>query len=179
MPKNHAVVNTMHCTCVDVDAYKAVGIGEVDMDNGTFVSLDEIANNAGVITGFEFKVKLPQANATGLWMVRTPVPGSSKLLEAHIYKDPRYFYNEKGEPMSLCYLNPGVDVIEVTGEAFADGSTPKDQPTYKFASVNAQGKLVVAQNAPAQGTYFDLLGKHHIDCGQELVPSYVLKCAKN
>ena len=179
MPNNHTICNTMHCTCWDVDAYKGVGIATVDMDNGTLVSLGDIAKSGNAITGYQFNVTVPAANATGLWMVRTPVPGTSDQLDAHFYADPRYFYNEAGKPMSLCYMNPGVDVVEVTVEGFAAGNTPVDQPSYTFASVDTNGKLVMANAAPAQGTYFVLLGEGYIDIGQEIVKTYVLKCMRN
>lgn len=177
MPNNHTVVNTMHCTCWDVDAYKSVGIANSDMDNGTFVTLGDIANSNNAITGFQFNVTAPAENAVNLWMVRTPEPNGT--LESQVYSDPRYFYNVANRPMSLCYMNPGVDVIEITAEGFASGSAPTDQPTYKFASVNTNGKLVIAQTAPEQGTYFALLGTHTIDVGQTLLTSYVLKCMRN
>lgn len=183
MPNTHAVVNLMHCAAWDVDAYNIAGISETDVDNGTLMSVGNITTSTqtatGRVTGFQYSVSVPAANATGLWIAKTPIPGTYTGLDAHVFNDPRYFYNEAGQPISLAYLVPGVDVIEVTGAAFATGSTPTDQPTYTFASVNASGKLVIAQSAPAQGTYFALLGTHHIDCGQELVTSYVLKCMRN
>ena len=185
MPNNHAVVNLMHCAAWDVDAYNIAGICETDVDNATLLSVGNITTNAaqsaasGVVIDFAYNVSVPAQNATGLWIAKTPIPGTSSSLEAHVYSDPRYFYNEAGKPISLAYLVPGVDVIEVTAEAFASGSAPSNQPTYTFASVNTSGKLVIAQSAPANGTYFALLGSHVIDCGQDLVTSYVLKCMKN
>ena len=179
MPNNHAVVNTMHCTCWDVDAYKGVGVAASDMDNGQFVSLGSIAKNGKAITGYQFTVTAPASNATGLWMIRTPIPGTNNELDTHFYADPRYFYNKAGEPMSLCYMNPGVDVIEITADGFATGAAPTDQPSYTFASVGTDGKLAVAQTAPAQGTYFAILGEGYIDIGQEIVTTYVLKCMRN
>lgn len=183
MPNNHAVVNMMHSVCWDVDAYNIAGICESDVDNGTLLSIGSITTStgtaAGSVTGFQYNVVLPAANATGLWIAKTPIPGTYSGLDAHIFSDPRYFYNEAGEPISLGYLQAGVDVIEVTPEAFASGSAPSDQPTYTYISVNTSGKLVIAQSAPASGTYFELLGSHYIDCGQDIVTSYVLKCARN
>lgn len=181
MPNTHAVVNLMHATAWDVDAFNIAGICETDVDNGTLLSVGKIATfqDTTNISGFQYNVALPVANATGLWIAKTPIPGTSDMLETHVYNDPRYFYNQAGKPISMAYLLPGVDVIEVTAAAFAAGSAPSDQPDYTFVSVNINGKFVIAQAAPAQGTYFTLLGTHYIDCGQEIVTSYVLKCARN
>lgn len=179
MPNTHAVVNLMHCAAWNVDAYNITGICSTnDVDNGTLLSVGAIANTSGAITGFQYTATLPQTNATGLWIAKTPVPGTFTGLDAHVYSDPRYFYNEQGQPISLAYLVPNVDVIEVTAAAFASGSEPSTQPSYNYATVNASGELVIA-NAVGTGTTFSLLGTHYIDCGQELVPTYVLKCVKN
>lgn len=183
MPNTHAVVNLMHCAAWDVDAYNISGVCATDVDNATLLSVGGITTSTttatGAVTDFQYSVAAPSANATGLWIAKTPVPGTYTGLDVHVFADPRYFYNEAGQPISLAYLVPGVDVIEVTGAAFASGSAPTNQPTYTFASVDTSGKLVIAQSAPASGTYFALLGTHHIDCGQELVASYVLKCMRN
>lgn len=183
MPNTHAVVNLMHCAAWDVDAYNISGVCATDVDNGTLLSVGGITTSTttatGAVTDFQYSVAAPSANATGLWIAKTPVPGTYTGLDAHVFADPRYFYNEAGQPISLAYLVPGVDVIEVTGAAFASGSAPTDQPTYTYASVNTSGKLVIAQSAPASGTYFTLLGTHYIDCGQDIVTTYVLKCVRN
>lgn len=184
MPNTHAVVNLMHCAAWDVDAYNISGVCQTAVDNGTLLSIGNITTNAasnaasGAVTDFMYNVSVPQANATGLWIAKTPVPGTYTGLDAHVYADPRYFYNEAGQPISLAYLVPGVDVIEVTAAAFASGSEPSTQPSYTYATVNTSGQLVIA-NAEGTGTTFALLGNHYIDCGQELVTTYVLKCIKN
>lgn len=184
MPNTHAVVNLMHCAAWDVDAYNISGVCKTAVDNSTLLSVGNITTNAasnapsGAVTDFMYNVSVPQANATGLWIAKTPVPGTFTGLDAHVYSDPRYFYNEAGQPISLAYLVPGVDVIEVTAEAFQSGNAPSDQPSYTYATVNTSGKLVIA-NAAGNGTTFALLGTHYIDCGQDIVTSYVLKCIKN
>lgn len=182
MPNTHAVVNLMHCAAWDVDAYNIAGICASDVDNATLLSVGNIATStntaAGNVTGFQYTVTLPSSEATGLWIAKTPVPGTFTGLDAHVYSDPRYFYNEAGQPISLAYLVPGVDVIEVTAEAFQSGNAPSDQPSYTYATVNTSGELVIA-NTAGNGTTFALLGTHYIDCGQDIVTSYVLKCVKN
>lgn len=182
MPNTHAVVNLMHCAAWDVDAYNIAGICASDVDNGTLLSVDNNTTStktaAGNVTGFQYTVTVPSADATGLWIAKTPVPGTFTGLDAHVYSDPRYFYNEAGQPISLAYLVPGVDVIEVTAAAFQAKNAPSDQPTYTYATVNTFGELVIAE-AVGNGTTFALLGTHYIDCGQDIVTSYVLKCIKN
>lgn len=178
MPNNHGWVNTMRCTCVDVDAYKAAGIyTDGDLDNGVFVTMGAPMNTDSNVTGFEHTVALPSANAVNLWLIRTPEVGTD--IEMNLMNDPRYFYNKAGRPLSLCYMNPAVDVIEVIAENFAAGNSPVDQPTYTFASIDTNGKMVMAQSAPAQGTYFAFEGKHYVPIGQEVVTTYMFRCIRN
>ena len=176
MANTHSFINTTRCVCWDVDAFNACGIGEVDFDNGQFVVRDGMALNAAD-GGYEFAVAAPRANATNLWVIDTPEVGSTA--EMQLFDDPRYFYNPAGQPMSIKYLRPEVDFIEVPASAFATGSTPVDQPLYAFASVNTNGRLVIANEAPAQGTYFTMVAKHTIDIGQEIIPTSILKCERN
>lgn len=179
MANNHGVVNTTHCTCWDVDAYKCAGVATVDLDNGTLVVLNSINKDAtsGAIQGYEFNVTPATAASTNVWLVRTPEVGTT--LDMQIYSDPRYFYNVAGRPMSLCYMNPHVDCIEVDANCFVAGSAPTDQPTYTFVTIGAGGKLAIANAAPAAGAYFTIVGKHTMAIGTEVVPSYVLRCERN
>ena len=133
MANTHSFINTTRCVCWDVDAFNACGIGATDFDNGQFVTRGAMALKAPT-GGYEFAVAAPGANATNLWVIDTPEVGST--VEMQIFDDPRYFYNPAGQPMSIKYLRPEVDFIEVPASAFAAGSTPVDQPTYTFASVN-------------------------------------------
>lgn len=173
MAKNHSFINTTRCTCWDVDAYNACGVAQSDMDNGQFVSLGAIQLNADVPGGYEFAVTAPAANATNLWVIDTPEVG---IGADNIYDDPRYFYNVAGRPMSLRYMNPIVDYIEVPASAF---STAPVDGTSKFASVGTDGRLVAAAVTPAQGTYFAITGTHTIDIGLEAVKTYILQCVRN
>ena len=178
MPNTHAVCNTMHCACWDVDSYNRVGIYAQDADNGMMFTCGNVAKTGNKVTGYQFTVSLPAANATGLWMARTPIPGTSSMLETQVYGDPRYFYNEAGKPISLKYLVP-TDVVEVTAPAFSTGNAPTDHATYTYVTVGTDGKLAVVESAPAQGTYFRILGEGVIDCGQDLPVSYILECVRN
>lgn len=178
MPNNHGYCSTSRCACWDVDAYKAVGVAATDMDNGVCVVLGDIKRDANKnITGFEYTVTAAQAASTGIWVVRTPEVGVT--IEMQLMNDPRYFYNPAGQPMSLCYMNPKVDMIEVNKEAFVAGSAPSDKPNDTFVTIGAGGKFATATAAPASGTYFSIVGNHYVDVGQELMPTYILRCERN
>ena len=179
MPKNHAVMISTSMVSWDVDANRICGIyKDADVDNGVLVTLDTMnVDGQNAIQGYEYNVKLATNNSTSCWIVDTPLPGIS--IESQIMSDPRYFTNEAGRPLSLRYLNAHVDHIEVDANAFAEGNAPADQPTYRFVSVGANGKLSIAQNAPGAGTYFALVGQKTIGIGQDTVPTYVLRCERN
>ena len=110
MANTHSFINTTRCVCWDVDAFNACGIGAVDFDNGQLVTRGAMALNAAT-GGYEFAVAAPGANATNLWVIDTPEVGSTA--EMQLFDDPRYFYNPAGQPMSIKYLRPEVDFIEV------------------------------------------------------------------
>lgn len=154
------------------DAINCAGIAEVDLDNGQFVTRGAL----GLKTdgGYEFKVELPKANATDLWLVETPPVGTT--VEMQLMDDPRYFYNPKGKPLSIKGLTAGRTFIEVPASAFATAPT---DGTSTVASVNATGRLVAAAAVPEAGTYFTIEAKHTVDIGIEAVPTYILKCARN
>lgn len=174
MAGTHLFVNTMKCTCWDVDAYNCAGVGAVDIDNGTLVTRGKMAienESPAVAGGFEFNVALPAANATNLWIVDTPEVGST--IEMQLMDDPRYFYNKAGKPMSLRYLVPEVDFIEIPQTAIANGAVDK------FATVTTSGLYAVANAAPDAGTYFLIAAEHQIAIGLEVVPTYILQVKRN
>ena len=179
MPNNHGYLNSTMLSAWDVDAYVCAGVATVDLDNGTLVTRGTLnVDSSKNLQGYEFNVAKPGANATNLWIVDTPT-ASGASVEMQILNDPRNFYNIAGRPVSLRYLVPEVDFIEVDANCFATGSAPSDQPTYTFVSVNTDGKLVIAQSAPASGTYFSLEAINTTPFGQELAPTYILKCVRN
>ena len=141
---NHLFVNTMKCTCWDVDAYNCAGVAAVDIDNGTLVTRGTIGlAQTPTAGGFEFAVSLPAANAEHLWIVDTPEVGAN--IEMQIMDDPRCFYNVAGRPMSLRYLVPEVDFIEIPQTAIEDGEVGK------YAKVTTSGLYQVAAEAPVSG----------------------------
>lgn len=171
MANTHLFVNTMKCTCWDVDAYNCAGIAEVDIDNGTLVTRGAMAIEDVAPGGFEFHVSLPASNAEHLWIVDTPEVGAN--IEMQMMDDPRYFYNVAGRPMSLRYLVPEVDFIEIPQSAIAGGAVEK------YATVTTSGLYAVANSAPDNGTYFYIAAEHSISIGLEVVPTFILQVKKN
>lgn len=160
MANNHAIFNGTHCAFWDVDAYNYVGIAQSDMDNGTFVKLGAIGLASD--GGYEFAVS---ADASPDLICGTPAQGYG--IDAQIYDDPRYFTNVAGKPISVKRLVKG-DCIEVSVEAFT-----ADPSTNGYAKVAASGKLT-AQAADTDA-HFAILGTHTIDCGAELVKTWILQ----
>lgn len=171
MANTHLFVNTMKCVCWDVDAYNCAGVGEVDIDNGTLVTRGAMGLAQDNPGGFEFAVSLPAANAEHLWIVDTPEVGAN--IEMQMMDDPRYFYNVAGRPMSLRYLVPEVDFIEIPQTALEDGEVGG------YAKVTTSGLYAAAAEAPANGTYFLVAAEHSITIGLEVVPTFILQVKKN
>lgn len=155
------------------DAINCAGIATVDLDNGQFVTRGAL----GLTTdgGYEFACTLPLANATDLWLVEKPAVGAT--VEQQAMSDPRYFYNPKGSAFSIKGLTAGRTFIEVPASAF---STVPTDGTSKFATVDTNGRLVAATNAPSgNGTYFSIEAIHSVEIGNESVKTWILKCVRN
>ena len=177
MANTHSYVSTMRCACENVDAFNRVGIYSTgDLDNGVFVTLTGINKGTGnAVKGFEYNVAPASATSYGVWLVNTPEVGTT--LEQQMMSDPRYFYNAKGRPMSLKFLNPKTDIIEVDAHCFASGSLPT---TEGFATIGTGGKLVAANSAPAAGkTYFSVVGFNTVAVGMEQMKTVLLQCEAN
>ena len=173
----HGYVSTMRCTCENVDAFNRVGIYSTgDLDNGVFVTLTGINKGTdGAVKGFEYKVAPASATSYGAWLVATPEVGTT--LEQQMMSDPRYFYNAKGRPMSLKFLNPKTDIIEVDANCFVSGSLPT---TEGYATIGEGGKLVAAGSAPSAGkTYFSVVGFNTVAVGMEQMETVLLQCEAN
>lgn len=179
MANNHGYCSLIRATAWDVDSNKLVGIATTDMDNGTFVTLTSMNVDAQKnINGFEYNVAAAGATSTSVWVVRTPEAGTD-MLEVQLYDDPRYFYNKAGKPMSLAYMNPHVDHIEVDANCFTASFDPATVTAATMAQLDTNGKLKAVSVAPASGAYFTIVGKHSFAVGQELVPTWVLRCERN
>lgn len=167
MANTHAVVNLTHAACSDVDSLNLVGIcAGADIDNGNFVTLGDITRDPSsqVIGGYEFSVTSATTTSSD-YIVATNMVGTD--IDMQIYSDPRYFYNKKGQPMSVKRLLAG-DCIEVTGAAFSTAPTVGTSTHAKVAA----GKLVAQANDT--GAQFKILGVVKVDVGQEQVDAFVL-----
>ena len=177
MANTHAYVSTMRCACENVDAFNRVGIYSTgDLDNGVFVTLTGINKGTGnAVKGFEYTVAPASATSYGVWLVNTPEVGTT--LEQQMMSDPRYFYNAKGRPMSLKFLNPKTDIIEVDANCFASGALPT---TEGYVTIGTNGKLVAASAAPGAGkTYFSVVGFNTVAVGMEQMKTVLLQCEAN
>lgn len=178
MPNNtHGYISIARAACVDVDAYNRAGVAATAMDNGVFVTLSGInKDNSNNIQGYEWNVAAANDASYGVWVVATPEVGNT--VEMQMMSDPRYFYNEAGQPMSIKYLNAQTDMIQVNAACFASNALPT---TEGYATIGANGKLVAAASAPADGgvTYFSVVGFETVDIGTELMPVVVLQCEDN
>ena len=178
MANTHSYVSTMRCACENVDAFNRVGIYSTgDLDNGVFVTLTGINKGSSdkVVKGFEYTVALASDASSGVWLVATPEVGTT--LEQQMMSDPRYFYNAKGRPMSLKFLNPKTDIIEVDANCFASKALPT---TEGYATIGEGGKLVAASVAPAAGkTYFSVVGFNTVAVGREQMKTVLLQCEAN
>ena len=178
MANTHAYVSTMRCACENVDAFNRVGIYSTgDLDNGVFVTLTGInkGSSGNAVKGFEYNVAPASATSSGVWLVATPEVGTT--LEQQMMSDPRYFYNAKGRPMSLKFLNPKTDIIEVDANCFVSKALPT---TEGYATIGEGGKLVAASAAPAAGkTYFSVVGFNTVAVGMEQMKTVLLQCEAN
>ena len=179
MANTHSYVSTMRCACENVDAFNRVGIYSTgDLDNGVFVTLTGInkGSSGNAVKGFEYNVALASANSYGVWLVATPEVGTT--LEQQMMSDPRYFYNVQGRPMSLKFLNPKTDIIEVDANCFASKTLPN---TEGYVTIGANGKLVASASAPEGGgkTYFSVVGFNTVAVGMEQMKTVLLQCEAN
>lgn len=173
----HGYVSTMRASCENVDAFNRVGIYSTgDLDNGVFVTLTGINKGVdGAVKGFEYNVAPASATSYGVWLVNTPEVGTT--LEQQMMSDPRYFYNAKGRPMSLKFLNPKTDIIEVDANCFASKALPT---TEGYVTIGEGGKLVAAGSAPAAGqTYFSVVCFNTVAVGMEQMKTVLLQCEAN
>ena len=173
----HGYVSTMRASCENVDAFNRVGIYSTgDLDNGVFVTLTGInKGNDKVVKGFEYTVAPASATSSGVWLVNTPEVGTT--LEQQMMSDPRYFYNVQGRPMSLKFLNPQTDIIEVDANCFASKALPTNEG---YVTIGEGGKLVAAGSTPSAGkTYFSVVGFNTVAVGMEQMKTVLLQCEAN
>lgn len=178
MANNHGYVSTTSCMCWDVDALNRAGVYAAgNLDNGVFVTITvPVVDTNEMITGYQFPVTPATAESTHVWLVNSPEVGST--LEQQLLADPREFYNKAGDGMSLKYLMPHVDCIEVDKNCFASGALPTT--SQNFVTIGANGKLVAATSAPSTGLpYFSVIGYKDIAVGMDSMKVAVLQCEAN
>lgn len=158
MAKNHAIFNGTSCAFWNIDAFNLAGIAATEIDNATILTLGAIGLAAN--GGYEFTVT---AGGDGTYIAGTPAQGYG--IEAGLFDDPRYFTNEAGKPISVKRLVAG-DCIEVDLAAFT-----ADPAANGYAKVAASGKLT---GSATNSDPFKILGTHTIDCGGELVKTWIL-----
>ena len=176
MANTHGYINTTHCACWNVDAYNLTGVATTNLDNGVFVTLDNMAadSTTGKINGYEYDVSPADGTSTSVWVIDTPEVGST--LEMQLMSDPRYFYNIAGKPMTLRYLVPKVDCIEVDANCFVGGVMPNKQ----VIVIGADGKLAGSDTIPTGGAvYFRPEGLHEVDIGMEKIETVILRIQAN
>lgn len=173
----HGYVNTTKMCAENVDAMNCAGVINQDVDNGTIVTLSSInkAATTNAIQGYEYTVALASANPAGpVWIVASPEVGTT--INQQVLSDPRYFYNEANQPMSLKYLVPDVDCIEVTAECFDTDTLPAATST--VVTIVANGQLHDNATSAASGAgagYFSVEGFHTVTIGLTEVPTVVLR----
>ena len=160
--KTHAIFNGTHCSYWDIDSLNYVGFcATSDLDNGVFVDLGNMSpNNDGA---YEFTVTPSTTSAE--FVCATPPQGYG--IDAQVYEDPRYFTNEAGKPISVKHLLK-YDCIEVDKTAFT-----AEVGTGTYAKVAAGGKLTAQANDT--GAQFKIIGTHTIDCGKDVVATWILQ----
>lgn len=171
MANNHAVMISTLMASWDVDSYRLAGIAPSDIDNGTVVTLGDMALGTDPVSGgYEYNVAVASGMKIGkLYIVDTPIPGTGVNIETQVYSDPRYFYNQAGQPISLRKLVDG-DHIEVTADAFSTAPTTKGQ----FCGVT-NGKLSQTDNVVVGEPHFVVVAIKTLAIGTDVVPSYVLR----
>lgn len=174
-------------TAMNVDAYNEKGVAAADVNNGTPLVLGGISSTSG--QSEVFSVTAASAIASGLWMAYSPEVVSSAvgaLKFKGIDVDPRDFTNVSGVPFDMFKPNPGVDVIQVTGDFFATGSDPASVSGATVVELNSSGQFVAKATATASyaGLGFKILSTTPItiasgQLGGEAVTAYRLLCTSN
>ena len=179
MPNTHTIVNSTHMMAWDNDALNVAGVYEAgDLDNGRFVVLGAMNQSAtNDIQGYEFAVTPATADSVHVYLVDSPEVGTDVLMQE--MADPRYFYNKAGRTMSLKYVMPHVDYIEIDATAFTGGTLPTSAMPYAILAADGMLTATAADQAATTGAYFRFVGNHSISVGMEQVPTVVLRCERN
>lgn len=137
MANNHTVCETTSLRAVRYAERIWDGISDKDIDNGTLGYLDDVAEEGGVIYNFVTGTKKGETPV----LVHMPEWDADTSRKTNQRKDK--FVNEAGIPFRCFTLHKG-DEFALSEAGFV--GTPE---IGKYVSINADGKLAVADEAPA------------------------------
>lgn len=183
---NTVLVQTK-CTSMNVDAYKKVGVASTAIQNGTPLVLGAISSTAG--QGEVFSVTAPTGIVKGLYMAYSPevvVTADGSLQFKGLDADPRDFENVANVPFDIFYLNPNIDMIQVTAPFFASGKDPATITGATVVELNSSGAFEAKVSATSDyaGTGFSIVKSDPIviangALGGEAVDAWILRCTQN
>ena len=177
-----------HVMAMDVDALNRVGVYDsANVDNGTALVCGVQSTNAG--QKHVFSVTPASGVAKDLWMayspeVNTTVDGT--LYFKGLDVDPRNFTNLAGKPFDMFKPVPGVDLIQVTKDFFAEGYDPDTVSSATYVEIQADGsfKAVASATSNFGGLQFKIFAKEPIIIANgaiagEAVDAWILECTNN
>lgn len=166
------VVHGMKYAAQNVDAYVRSAIADVEVTNGTLVTLDGFSDKG---KGYVFKATPTTADtAVDVWMVREPE--ISKDVCGNLYADPRAFSIPAGKTFDVVKLIPG-DIYKMSKDEF---STVPAVNTTTWATADANGKVKgVASASGKTGLVLKLVAPEQYSIGQEFVDAYIMEVVQN
>ena len=186
---NTVLVQTQ-CTAMNVDAYNRTGVATVDVPNGTPLVCGVVSDDPK--QKHVFKVTPAAGVQKGLWMAYSPevVTTQSAQNTALQYKgtdvDPRDFTNVANVPFDIFYVQPNVDLIQVTAPFFKAGNDPETISGATYVEIQSDGTFAAKTSATVGfgGTQFRIISKEPIviasgQLGGEHVDAWILECTIN
>lgn len=183
----NCVLVPTHITAMDVDAYNRVGIATEDVPNGTPLVCGVCSDEDG--DKHVFNVTKANAVVKNVWLAYSPevvVNAIGNYQIKGVIVDPREFTNVKGVPFDMFRPNPGVDLIQVTKEFFADQKDPKTVSSATYAEIQSDGTIDAVASATASftGLQFKIVQTEPIiigtaGIGGEAVDAWILECTNN
>lgn len=135
--KIHTVAETTNLRCVHYAERIWDAVATEDIDNGTFGFLNDVNVEGGVIYNFEKGTK------DGAFVVMAHNPEWSEDTSRKTNQRKDKFYIESGIPFRAYTLHVG-DEVSLSKEGFVG-----EPVVGKYVSVDTNGKLAVADEAPA------------------------------
>lgn len=183
---NTVLVQTK-CTAMDVDAYNRSAVATVNVPNGTPLICGGVSETAGQKQVFSVT---PASSVTkGVWMAYSPevvlTTGGNNQYKG-IDLDPRNFTNVANVPFDMFFLNPNVDLIQVTTPFFKTGNDPKTVSGATYVEIQDDGTFAAKTSASPGfgGTQFRIIAAEPIiiasgALGGEAVDAWILECTIN